>query len=584
MTRPFSKTILLSLALWPLAAPAAGMFGAPVETSGDMGYTFRTLTGTTTGDSVSHQMRASINARTWLWQPWLATLNLGLRGTVDASDFEREGLSSSNNASIVTGDLDLGVLSQSRTPFQLSYRVSDSRVDTIDVGNPVTTSGGNEFQTSRLAMKQTYFTEQGYRFQARFDQNEWTSNFDKFDDWLLGLDMSMRMPKQTFLAKGSYQNSNYSALSQETDNIVLNVDHFYYPTKSLRIDSMATLYDIERSSTQPFNSLNQANSTTDLTQLSSFVFWRPQDKPLSLSGGVRLYDLDSTTTGNSVAVQNMSATAGMLYQYTKNLRLDANLDTTVIDSEGQQTTASKQRAGALYQSDLYEFLTGYTYQWFSTLGGQWRSAEDQDNQSQTMSLGHDVQKVWMANRFTSWRLSLSQSGNGSQQTTNDVKTNTERLDHSASLSWDQRFESSTSSVQLTLTDARQFGGSKNDQQFLNVQALRTQHLDRRQTLSGNLTIQTVRQDFNGQGNNDTVTTATGQISYRHSRILGVPRLQYMSDMRVSRAARDSSVDRSEWENRLDYAVGLLDTRFSWRITDLNGENFSLVYFQVTRRF
>jgi len=584
MTRPFSKTILLSLALWPLAAPAAGMFGAPVETSGDMGYTFRTLTGTTTGDSVSHQMRASINARTWLWQPWLATLNLGLRGTVDASDFEREGLSSSNNASIVTGDLDLGVLSQSRTPFQLSYRVSDSRVDTIDVGNPVTTSGGNEFQTSRLAMKQTYFTEQGYRFQARFDQNEWTSNFDKFDDWLLGLDMSMRMPKQTFLAKGSYQNSNYSALSQETDNIVLNVDHFYYPTKSLRIDSMATLYDIERSSTQPFNSLNQANSTTDLTQLSSFVFWRPQDKPLSLSGGVRLYDLDSTTTGNSVAVQNMSATAGMLYQYTKNLRLDANLDTTVIDSEGQQTTASKQRAGALYQSDLYEFLTGYTYQWFSTLGGQWRSAEDQDNQSQTMSLGHDVQKVWMANRFTSWRLSLSQSGNGSQQTTNDVKTNTERLDHSASLSWDQHFESSTSSVQLTLTDARQFGGSKNDQQFLNVQALRTQHLDRRQTLSGNLTIQTVRQDFNGQGNNDTVTTATGQISYRHSRILGVPRLQYMSDMRVSRAARDSSVDRSEWENRLDYAVGLLDTRFSWRITDLNGENFSLVYFQVTRRF
>jgi len=584
MTRPFSKTILLSLALWPLAAPAAGMFGAPVETSGDMGYTFRTLTGTTTGDSVSHQMRASINAGTWLWQPWLATLNLGLRGTADVSDFEREGLSSSNNATIVTGDLDLGVLSQSRTPFQLSYRVSDSRVDTIDVGNPVTTSGGKEFQTSRLAMKQTYFTEQGYRFQARFDQNEWTSNFDKFDDWLLGLDMSMRMPKQTFLAKGSYQNSNYSALSQETDNIVLNVDHFYYPTKSLRIDSMATLYDIERSSTQPFNSLNQANSTTDLTQLSSFVFWRPQDKPLSLSGGVRLYDLDSTTTGNSVAVQNMSATAGMLYQYTKNLRLDANLDTTVIDSEGQQTTASKQRAGALYQSDLYEFLTGYTYQWFSTLGGQWRSAEDQDNQSQTMSLGHDVQKVWMANRFTSWRLSLSQSGNGSQQTTNDVKTNTERLDHSASLSWDQRFESSTSSVQLTLTDARQFGGSKNDQQFLNVQALRTQHLDRRQTLSGNLTIQTVRQDFNGQGNNDTVTTATGQISYRHSRILGVPRLQYMSDMRVSRAARDSSVDRSEWENRLDYAVGLLDTRFSWRITDLNGENFSLVYFQVTRRF
>ena len=585
--------LLAVVSLWPAIAVSAGMFGAPVEWGGDVGYSLRLLRGDNSGDATSNQLRGSVTGKTWLWEPWLATVNLGLRGTWDDTQYDRPGLSSSNYASIITGDLDLGILPRSKTPFQLTYRHSDSRVDIIHVDNPLTTLGGQEFSTSRLSMKQSYFTDSGHRFQLRYDNNQRDSNLDSYNDWLFGGEMSLRLPRQSVQAKASYQESDTSVLNQKTKTSLLNIDHFYYPTRDLRIDSMFSTFNTERTSDQPLYSTNKADSTTDLGQISSFVFWRPENRQLSISGGVRLYGLDSTSTGtsvgspsttNTVKVDNLSATAGLLYQYTKNLRFDANADYSVNNTEDQDVTSTKQRGGALYQSDLYNVFSGFTYQWYASLSLFQRESDFDSNDGNTVGLGHDIQRVWLNDKFTSWRVSASQAWTRSAQTTNDVDTETDQLTHSASIAWDQHNDSASSMIQLTLSDARQSGDSENNQQFANFQALRTQYLDRLSSLSGNLTIQTVRQDFNRLGNSDTVTTATGQINYRHSRIMGVPNLAFLSDLRVSRAATDEGVDRSEWENRLDYAIGLLNTRLSWRLTDLNGDQFSLLYFQVTRQF
>jgi hypothetical protein len=81
-----------------------------------------------------------------------------------------------------------------------------------------------------------------------------------------------------------------------------------------------------------------------------------------------------------------------------------------------------------------------------------------------------------------------------------------------------------------------------------------------------------------------VTTTTGQVNYRHSRIFGVPQLHFLSDLRISRAATDEANDRAEWENRLDYNIGLLDISLSWRRIDTETEDFDLLYLQATRRF
>ncbi|MBK8161770.1 MAG: hypothetical protein IPK65_01040 [Gammaproteobacteria bacterium] len=166
----------------------------------------------------------------------------------------------------------------------------------------------------------------------------------------------------------------------------------------------------------------------------------------------------------------------------------------------------------------------------------------------------------------------------------DADATSERLDHSGSLSWDQYDAFSTTMVQLTLADSRAFGDQEDSQQFANAQLLRSQTLTDRSTLSGNLTVQSVRRDFNDLGDDDTVT-ATGQLNYQQTGLFTLPRLRFLSDLRLSQAATDEGVDRTEWENRLDYAIGLLDTSLSWRWIDLNGdEDFNIIYFQVNRRF
>ena len=572
-------------ALSPIApVKAEAMQRAPIEVGGDLGYTFRSLTSDVTGDSLSHQLRGGIKAKTWLWQPWLVTVDLGLRGTFDDSQTDNVGVTTSHTAQILTGDLNLGILSQSRTPLTVSFRASDSRVDTVTGDNPLTGLGGREYSTQRLAVKQRYFTENGHRLMAYFDQNHWDSNGDTYDDWLVGADMSVRLPKQTLTAKASYQNSDYSVLDQNTKTSVINVDHFYYPGRALRIDSMASLYNYDRTSTQPLNSTNQADSTTDLTQLSSFVFWRPEDTPLSVSGGVRLYDLSGETTGNTVGVKNMSATAGMFYQWTKNLRLDANADFSTNDNDDTKITTSRERLGALYQSDIHDIFNGMTWQWYSSMSGQYRDADGDRSGTAEITLGHDTQKIWVLSKNETWRFSFSQSGSRNRFSDGGNDTDTLRLNHSTSLSWDIHDPSGMTMLQITLADSRENGDASNNQQFVNFQILRNQNIDRVSTLNGNLTVQNVRRDFNGAGNSDTVTTATGQINYNHSRIMGVPNLRFTSDLRVSKAVSDEWVNRGEWENRLDYVIGLLDTRLSWRKTVLDSDNYDLVYIQVSRRF
>jgi hypothetical protein len=576
--------LLAALTFMP-TAQASDLFKAPIETSGDVGYSYRSLTSSQTGDSTSHQGRVSIKARTWLWEPWMATVDLGLRGTFDKSEMQRSGASSENTATIKTGDLGLGILPQSRTPLQATYRASDSRVEYISSDNPLTGLGGREYSTERLEIRQRYFTESGHRLQAYYDINHWDSGTDSYDDWLLGADMSVRLPQQTLTAKASFQDSDYSVLSQNTQTQVLNVDHFYYPGRALRIDSMASVYSYERTSQQPLNSTNLADSSTDLSQLSSFVFWRPEDRPLSVSGGVRLYDLEGVTSGNNVAVQNMSSTAGLFYQWNKNLRLDANMDFSNSDNDGNQITAFRQRVGALYQSDIYPVLAGATWQWYTSSAVQYRDADSDLSGTATVSAGHDTQKIWMPSQSVSWRFSFSQSGSGNRLSDNGVDSDTTQINHSTSLSWDRHGSSGSAMAQVTLADSRQSGDSENNQQFANFQLMGNLNIDRLQTLNGNLTMQNVRRDFNGSGNSDTVSTATGQISYNHLRVMGVPQLRFMSDLRLSKAVSDEWVNRGEWENRLDWAIGLLDVRASWRRTVLISDNdFDLVYIQVSRRF
>ena len=564
-----------------LLAPFASAAEDVIDLSGSLGYTYRSLSSSSDDDTVSNQVRGTLNARSYIWQPWFATADAHVAMTQDNTEF---GDNSTNKTTIVTGDLDLNVMPRSRAPFQLTYRTSDSRVDMTTAASPLTTLGDKEYNTTRLGLKQSYYTEKGDRYQARYDNSSWsTDSGQSYDDEMVSLEMNLARPKQRLIAKTSYQTTEQSQTNRESDNLIVNIDHFWYPTRDLRADSMFSLYNYDVTSTQPPLGTNQGDYTTDLKQLSNFWFWRPKNRLMSVSGGVRVYDLSGTTTGNETTLRSVNATAGMFYQYTKHIRFDASLDVSSTENADDQAVGSKERGGALYQSDILDIFSGFTYQWYATGSAQNQETEDESFQSLTAKLGHDANKLWILGETSTLRLTLSQSVNESTQT-GDADSSIQRLDHSVSLGWDQTKWGGTTLVQMTVRDGRDFGDSESQEQFVNFQAVRNQPIDRSSTLSGNLTIQSVHHRFDNINDGSTVTTTTGQINYQHSRLFGVTQLHFLSDLRISKAATEAEDDRAEWENRLDYNIGLLDISLSWRRIDTETEDFDLLYLQATRRF
>jgi hypothetical protein len=273
----------------------------------------------------------------------------------------------------------------------------------------------------------------------------------------------------------------------------------------------------------------------------------------------------------------------MFYQYTKYVRFNTNVDVTTNDNGEDHTVTHRERGGVLYQSDILQIFSGFTYQWYASGSGQNQESQDQTIQTLSAKLGHDANKLWLLGETSTLRLSLSQAIDENDQT-GDANSSIQHLDNSASLGLDQTNWGGTTLVQLTVRQGRDFGDSDAVEDFVNFQAVRNQPIDRSSSLSGNLTVQAVHRTYSSLNFNDNYTTTTGQINYQHSRIFGVPQLHFLSDFRISRAASDNTNDRAEWENRLDYNIGLLDLSLSWRRIDTEGDDFDLLYFQATRRF
>ncbi len=577
--------------LCPLATLAA-----PVDLSGEVGYAYR-LMKSDTEETVSNQLRGAIRGQTYLSQPWIATVDANLRVTQDKTDYSLTSNANINDSTttLITGELNLNVIPQSRFPLSISYQVNDSRVDTVNtITSPLTAAGSREFETRRLSIRQSLDLRKAGRYQFNYDNNEWKStNSEKYSDWLLGGNGDISWDKNRLQLRGSYKVIDRATLSQESTNITLSGDHFYYPTRAVRVDTSADYYNYETESEPSAVVFSNGERETTSEQVSSFIFWRPTDRPVTASAGVRIFNLDSdagsTNTGPSVInneteLLSMNATAGGMYQYSKNLRFDANVNFSINDNGTNDNNSHLGRVGALLQSDIHEVLGGAGYQWYASAAAQMQGTEDEDRNTLSANLGHDANRAWLNDdKSSTLRLSLSQAASMAFEG-GDVDSDTQRLDHSATLGWDSYGGSGSTYAALTISDAHNFGDSDSDQQLVNMQISRTQNLTRRSSLTGNITAQSVRQNFSGQDDSETSTTTTGSLNYQHSRLFGAPRLRFGSDLRLSRASEDRGVDRSEWENRLDYSVGLVDTRASWRLIDAGEQDYSLVYFQVTRRF
>jgi hypothetical protein len=595
------RLLLLCALLW-----SAGVMALPVDTSGSIGYSYRSL-NTQLSDSTSNELLGILRASSYIWQPWFATAEGEVTMALDNSDLndhQNGSLSSTSNSKIFSGDAMLNVLPQSQTPFSLSYQATDSRVDDTTINNPLIRLSGQDYKSTALDVSQSYITDAGHRIQARYGDRTWTSDVNgDYTDRTAGLELDYKPAGQRLLARANVEKVDQSNTDRHQDNLLVDVNHYYYPTDALRVDSSASVYNLDTT----FNGQTGLVDTTvsDITQASSYLFWRPVDKRWTVSGGVRAMQLKGNDSAQSSDQQSFSGSAGAFYQYTQRLRFDGNISYTSADVGGAGQNSSQEHLGTLYQSDLM-VIKGYTYSWFGTAGIDNQSDPGLSQRSLSASLGHDAQKTWWKGNGATVRFSLNQSLNEiyqsgssvevpcsdplcqSQAPSSNVQTygsnSTLRLDDSATLGWNQSAWSGTTLLQVTLADSRALGGQGDAQQLVNFQASRQQNISRLSTLSGDVTLQTVRREFTGGVNNGTDTSATGQINYQQTRLFGLPSLQFQSNLSLSQASTIDSAKRNEWENRLDYTIGLVDASLSYRILDDGVNNSRILYFRVMRRF
>jgi hypothetical protein len=574
----------------------------PVDANGTLGYFYRSFVEENGPEDTSNQLSGTVNASTYFGEPWLATTNLSLSFTEDSSETREAGSKTTSDAQLLTGDVNLNVLPQSRTPFSLHLQATDSQVDMAGTGLIPITFVGDDYSTLYLGLRQSYLTDYGGRYMVNYDYHNWDSNRNgKYDENSLGFEADLQQPQQHFIGRGSYTINKHDLAERKNKNLLVDLSHFYYPVRYFRLDSKVSYYNYKRSFLDP-SALDTRLAKVDITQLSTNAFWRPEDYPLSVTAGVRVLAMDGSendVSGNTV--DNLVFNVGMFYQLNNNLRLDATATSLFGKVDGTTENVHQQHAGFLYQTDLAE-VWAFMYQAYLEGDVGHRIDKDDDVYDLAATAGHGFSKTWWLGERTSLtalRMHLSQSL-GLHESSGDVVTSGARLDHSLTLAFNQQVWGGNTLAQITLSDSRDYASSKvngqttdtdTDQQLVNLQLSRDQDLGRRSSITGDITVQYVR--VNGGVNlpagvisvyDSETTTTTGRLMFEHFQMLGIPRLQFTSDYMVSRISTEGAIDRNDWDNRLSYMIGKLETSLSYRLTETDSRNYDLLYFRVMRRF
>jgi hypothetical protein len=484
----------------------------------------------------------------------------------------------------VTGYAKLNLFPASRFPFEARFVLSDSGTD-VDVG------ADQNYRLTRVGMTQRYRSEgAGEQYSASFDRftQEGTSVGKDIQD-ALQLDMSTRVRRyHDVQLLGTWNRNQRVNTSEGNDYETLLARHAFRPNQTFSLENSVNL-------THTDSRFASAESDLRIFQLNSVAFWRPESQPLTVNGSVRLFSLETGTGRESIGTRVVNASAGATYMASQNLRALGGVSMTDADTAGDHSRTALGTLGLSYQGDSIQ-LGKYRYDWFAGGTGIFAGgAPDHNGFSFNGLFGNSLNRAFDLGNGNALTFNVAQnlSANAGGQSEGN-----KQLFHSGSVTWNQHdLESSSSSfVRLSVTDSRYLDGQRETLQLVNLQLTRTLDLGRDRALSGNLTIQTTRRVSQRPGFDNSVndgtpeTTASADLNYRYQNVFGVPRLVFVSQLRLNRQELIQSFgtpgerELRSWENRLDYSIGLLDTRLLMRIAEIDGKQNWLVMFRAARRF
>lgn len=569
-------------AAMPSATAAEKWQLAPIRLWGDLAYDFRRTSLIGQSASTSHAAIANVSASTYIYEPWVAIVSARLGLSLSRlNDGELVG-----GDRFLTGDARLNIFPASRFPFEARYLRSDIGTDT-DLG------ADQRARLTRYGVSQRYRNEEGsQQYSASFDRSTQDgASVGRDIQSALQFDASTRFRSVHDLQLMATWNQNRRINTAERNGYeTLLARHAFRPNSTLSLENSVNL-------THTDFRFGSAESDLRIFQLSSIAFWRPESQPLTVNGSVRMFSLDSGK--DSIGTRVVNASAGANYTFNRNLRALAGISLTDTNSSGGHNRTGSGSLGVNYQGNSIEW-NKYRYDWFAGATGVSTSGDTERNGiSLNAILGQSLSRGFIFGNGSA--LTFNAAQNVSVNTGAQVeasKSGSKQLSHAGSVTWNTNEPESgaTSFIRLSATDSRYLDGQRETFQLVNLQLTRTLALGHDRALSGNLTVQTTRRvskrpGFENSGNEGRPeTSVSADLSYRHQNLFGVPRLLFFSQLQVNRQeviqafGTQSQRELLSWENRLDYQIGRLETRFLIRFSEFDGTKYSLVMFRATRRF
>ena len=558
------------------------------------------------------------SAASYVFQPWFAQVRGGIgfvRSSVGGGEIK------DNTSLSLTGDAGLSLFPASRFPFDASFSVSDSRAS-----GEIT---GSDFRTTRIGVRQAYRTLDGSQYSVRYERSMISGATFGNDVLDVGEGtFSKRFGKHAVEVSGNHS-SNTGGVNGTQSNLTRFIGRdSWLPSANLQVETLATYNQNAFEQTTPSlrNGFEQTTPSlrnafsTRFIQVASFVNWRPvegeplfdEQHPIALTGGLRYSGIASEGGGGLTENQSASASAGVNYTIGPATRLSAGATVTLAaataGASGVGLTTSQN--ATLSHAPVPKPLGSFLYSWNASVGASNSTgggggsgagatpAVSSSHQSVTGQGSHTLSRVFQLAPRSGLTVSVGQSAGTNLATGGS----TQHLTHNATASWSLLGESTSQAyVSLSASDSRTFGASSGDFQFVNLQATRQAPIGPLSFWTANLTLQGSRQHLESRvpgvsaiASDGFNFNTTGSVTYQHLRFLGVPRLRLFASYTAnqaqlqSRALGDLNASRElvtgALDTRLDYQIGKVEARLSFRTANVDQRRNSLLFLRVTRTF
>ncbi len=543
----------------------------PIRLWGDAAYDIRREGGDNQQPLVGQYLSLQMNAATFIWQPWFAQLTGGLG--LGVSSTEGQNSSGSNTLS---GNGRLMLLPMSRFPFETFYERTDSRAEASLLGT--------QFVTTRYGMSQRYIPLGGgsnYLFSYDHASQERESGIaDNYDGLQFDATLLKGLHNYDVNARIARNQSSDKTLDSSYEGV--SVRHAYHPDARLSIENLGNI-----------NQTSIQTGATDIrsrfAQLNSFASWRPEGDKWFISGGARIFDL--STEGQGDGNLTISGNVGANYEWSRHVRLSGGAAVTQTQSAQEARLSSSQNAGISYRPDLIA-LGPYNYNWFASASASNRTGSDDSGQRLSTQIGHSVDRRFDLGPGSALSANVAQNFSADRDTVYDAVN---RVGHNAALSWNLGNGGGTAYLRLSGGDARALGGKKDIFQSINFQASLNRVQGRRSSWTGNVTVQATRQLTEEVPEKDFDITTSGDVTYETRRLFDVPRLSFISQLRLNNnqyaklntgalkpLSRD--LETQSWDNRIAYTIGRTAIYLTGRLSIVNGQARDLLQVKFIRQF